>query len=53
MSSYDNSWNGLDILGNKEVLPVGSYYYQLVTGDPIEPFYPASYTKSGWIYVNY
>ena len=53
MSSYDNSWNGLDVLGSKEVLPVGSYYYQLVTGDPIEPFYPASYTKSGWIYINY
>lgn len=53
MESYDNSWDGSDNVNNAGMLPVGSYYYVLNTGEPINPLYEPKSSKTGWIYINY
>ena len=53
MAPYDNMWDGSNSINNSGRLPVGSYYFQLSTGEPINFKYEAASVKTGWLYINY
>ncbi len=52
-SNYGNDWGGRGNQGASDLLPLGSYYYEIVSGDPSIPAYPAPFVRSGWIFLNY
>jgi gliding motility-associated-like protein len=52
-SNYSNNWDGRSNQGGAELLPLGSYYYEIISGQPVISAYPVSFQRSGWIYLNY
>jgi len=51
--NYENNWAGERNVGNSGLLPVGSYFYRIVSEQAILANFPEPYEQTGWVYLNY
>ena len=52
-SPYKNDFDGNSNVGKIQKLPIGTYFYQFSSGEPVESFYKAAYVKKDWLYIKY
>ncbi|MDA8595799.1 M12 family metallo-peptidase [Flavobacteriaceae bacterium] len=51
--NYENNWAGERNIGSTGLLPVGSYFYRIVSDQAILANFPEPYEQTGWVYLNY